>query len=220
MEKRWKIKEQGEKGKINFLEKHLDIDRILANLLVQRGYSSPEKTEEFFHPDLSALHDPFELKDMNMAVERIITAITKNERILIYGDYDVDGITAVSLVYSFLKKKHSNINIDYYIPERNKEGYGISYQAIDFAEENNYSLVIALDCGIKAIEKIKYANDKKIDFIICDHHLPSETIPEAYAVIDPKRKDCSYPFKELSGCGVGFKLLQAYAGKNNPVLGP
>jgi len=213
MNRRWKIKEQGNINEIDSLSHELQIDKILANLLIQRGYNTFEKTRSFFHPDLSDLYDPFLMKDMNIAIDRIITAIRKNEKILIYGDYDVDGTTAVALIYSFLKKRYSYL--DYYIPDRYSEGYGISFKAVDYAYENNCSLVIALDCGIKAIDKIKYANERKIDFIICDHHLPGDNIPNALAILDPKRKDCQYPFKELSGCGVGFKLLQAYAQKNN-----
>ena len=213
MNRRWKIKEQGNINEIDSLSHELQIDKILANLLIQRGYNTFEKTRSFFHPDLSDLYDPFLMKDMNIAIDRIITAIKKNEKILIYGDYDVDGTTSVALIYSFLKKRYSYL--DYYIPDRYSEGYGISFKAVDYAYENNCSLVIALDCGIKAIDKIKYANERKIDFIICDHHLPGNNIPNALAILDPKRKDCQYPFKELSGCGVGFKLLQAYAQENN-----
>ena len=168
--------------------------------------------KHFFRPSLEHLYNPFLMKDMNRAVERVEVAIKTGERILVYGDYDVDGTTAVSLVYSFLKKFYPNLG--YYIPDRYSEGYGISYKGIDYAVENGFSLVIALDCGIKAVEKVDYAKQKNVDFIICDHHLPGENIPAAVAVLDPKRLDCDYPFKELSGAGVGFKLLQGYCQKN------
>ncbi|RLD56948.1 MAG: single-stranded-DNA-specific exonuclease RecJ, partial [Bacteroidetes bacterium] len=171
-----------------------------------------EDAKQFFRPDLSQLHNPFLMKDMEMAVGRLEIAIKNNEKILVYGDYDVDGTTAVATVYSFFKKIHSNI--DYYIPDRYTEGYGISYKGIDYAVDNNVSLIIALDCGIKAVEKVDYANEKNVDFIICDHHTPGDMLPEAVAVLDPKRSDCEYPFKELSGCGVGFKLIQAFAERN------
>ncbi|MCF8296224.1 MAG: single-stranded-DNA-specific exonuclease RecJ, partial [Saprospiraceae bacterium] len=191
----------------------LNIDEKLSNLLVQRGVTNFDEAKSFFRPELSHLHDPFLMKDMDIAINRIMQAIGNNEGILVYGDYDVDGTTAVALVFTFLKELHSNI--EYYVPDRYSEGYGISLQSIDYAAENNYTLVIALDCGIKAIDKIYYANSKNIDFIICDHHRPGEKVPEAYAILDPKQVDCNYPCKELSGCGVGFKLVQAYAQKNN-----
>lgn len=206
-EKKWIIKPKGEQQLIDLLAKELDIHPVLANLLVQRNITSVDKAKKFFRPNLNDLHDPFAMKDMDKAIDRLKKAFQNNEKILIYGDYDVDGTTAVSLLYSFLKKRYANI--DFYIPDRYEEGYGISFKGIDFAAKNNFSLVIALDCGIKAVEKIKYANSKSIDFIICDHHLPGDTLPDAIAVLDPKRPDCTYPFKELSGCGVGFKLLQA-----------
>jgi single-stranded-DNA-specific exonuclease len=163
----------------------------------------------FFEPDLGYLHDPFMMKDMNVAVERISTAVKKNEKILVYGDYDVDGTTAVALMYSFLKEQYSNV--EYYIPDRYKEGYGVSFQGIDFAFQNNCKIVITLDCGIKAVEKVKYARTKGIDVIVCDHHYPGDEIPKALAVLDPKQPGCNYPYKELSGCGVGFKLVHAYS---------
>jgi single-stranded-DNA-specific exonuclease len=190
---------------------------MLANLLVQRGVDSYEKAKKFFRPSLEDLHDPFLMKDMDKAVIRLEAAIKKGEKILVFGDYDVDGTTAVSLVYSFLKslKEVKPEQIGYYIPDRYTEGYGISFAGIDFASENNFTLIIALDCGIKAIDKINYANEKKIDFIICDHHRPGDTLPNAVAVLDPKRNDCTYPYDELCGCGVGFKLVQGYAQKNN-----
>lgn len=211
MEKRWVIKKQGDSEKMEALMKLLKIDQSLANLLVQRGITNYDDAKEFFRPQLNKLHDPFLMKDMDVAIERIEKAIENNEKILVYGDYDVDGTTAVSLVYTYLKSLYPNV--DFYIPDRYSEGYGISYKGIDFAHENKISLIIALDCGIKATEKIKYANEKSVDFIICDHHRPGDQLPEAYAVLDPKRKDCQYPYKELSGCGVGFKLIQAYQQK-------
>ncbi len=162
---------------------------------------------------MSDLHDPFLMKDMDKAIDRIEKAIARKEKILIYGDYDVDGTTAVATVYSFFLSL--NLHVGYYVPNRYTEGYGISARGIDWAKENGYSLIIALDCGIKSIDKIEYANSQSIDFIICDHHLPGNEIPRAVAVLDPKRHDCEYPFKELSGCGIGFKLISAYAIKNN-----
>ncbi len=212
MNKRWIIKPEADEQKIDDLAKSLSVSKIIANLLFQRGITSFEDAKHFFRPELSQLYNPFLMKDMEMAVGRLEIAIKNNEKILVYGDYDVDGTTAVATVYSFLKKIHNNI--DYYIPDRYKEGYGISYKGIDYAAENNFSLVVALDCGIKAVEKIDYANDKNVDFIICDHHTPGDMLPEAVAVLDPKRNDCDYPFKELSGCGVGFKLIQAFAKRN------
>jgi single-stranded-DNA-specific exonuclease len=214
MQKRWNIKPQGDKYLVAKLAGELNIDHHLANILVQRGISNFDEAKKFFRPSLENLHNPFLMKDMDKAVERLEKAISNNEKILVYGDYDVDGTSAVSLVYSFLQKIIPK-NIEYYIPDRYSEGYGISFQGIDYAQKYNFSLIIALDCGIKSIDKIDYANEKKIDFIICDHHLPGETIPDAVAVLDPKQADCNYPFKELCGCGVGFKLIQAYAEKNN-----
>jgi len=209
MERRWVIKEKGDEQIIQKLCKELDINEHLANLLAQRGISNFEEARAFFRPEISQLHDPFLMKDMDVAVSRIQKAIRNNEKILVYGDYDVDGTTAVTLVYSFLKK--IGANLDFYIPNRYSEGYGISIQSIDFAAENNFKLIIALDCGIKAIQKIDYAKEKNIEFIIGDHHRPGDHLPDAVAVLDPKRDDCQYPFKELSGCGVGFKLIQAIA---------
>ncbi len=191
------------------LQEELKIHPTLAQLLVQRGVTSFEDAKTFFRPSLEHLHNPFLMLDMEKAIDRINEAMMNNEKILIYGDYDVDGTTSVALVYSFLKKQYPNL--DYYIPDRYKEGYGISVQGIDWAKKNNFKLVIALDCGIKAIDKIDYANSLGVDFIICDHHLPGDKIPAAVAVLDPKRMDCNYPYEELSGCGIGFKLLQAYA---------
>lgn len=213
MEKKWIIKPRGEEYLINELASRLNIDPVLANLLVHRGVTTFEEAEAFFNPLLSQLHDPFLMKDMEKAVTRVENAIKNSESILVYGDYDVDGTTAVSMVYSFLKKRHSKIH--YYIPDRYGEGYGISYKGIDYAANNGYTLVIALDCGIKAVEKIEYARSKNVEFIICDHHLPSDKIPDASAVLDSKQPGCKYPFKELSGCGVGFKFLQAFCLRNN-----
>ena len=206
--KSWVIKEQGNAGEIDSLQRSLGVSRPVSCLLAQRGIKTFEEAKAFFRPDLNNLHDPFLMKDMDKAVERIQRAVKSNEALLIYGDYDVDGTTSVAMVYSYLKKYFKNI--DYYIPNRYHEGYGISYQGIDYAASNGYKLVIALDCGIKAVEKIKYARGQGVEFIVCDHHNPDKTIPQAEAVLDPKRTDCSYPYKELSGCGVGFKLLQAF----------
>jgi single-stranded-DNA-specific exonuclease len=209
MEKKWVIKEKGDPAVVKQLAATLGISESLANLMVQRNITTREEAITFFEPDLRYLHDPFLMKDMNIAVERISTAIKKNERILVYGDYDVDGTTAVALMYSFLKELYSNV--DYYIPDRYKEGYGVSFQGIDFAFQNNCRLMITLDCGIKAVEKVKYARTKGIDVIVCDHHYPGDEIPKAAAVLDPKQPGCNYPYKELSGCGVGFKLIHAYS---------
>jgi len=213
MEKRWVVKEQGDLQLIQKLAEELNIDEYLANLLVQRGVSTFDEAKAFFRPSLDNLHDPFLMKDMEEAIHRIDKAIRNNEKILVYGDYDVDGTTAVALVYTFFHKFYDRL--DYYIPDRYSEGYGISFKGIDFAAENNFSLIIALDCGIKAVEKVAYASSKGVDFIICDHHRPGIDLPPACAVLDPKRLDCPYPYKELSGCGIGFKLIQAYAFKNN-----
>jgi single-stranded-DNA-specific exonuclease len=219
MEKRWNIKPSGNETHINQLMEELGIDHVLANLLIQRGITNYEDAKNFFRPSLAKLYDPFLMKDMDKAIIRLEKAIQNKEKILVYGDYDVDGTTAVSLVYSFLKKlseQKNNINlIEYYIPDRYAEGYGISFKGIDFAQKNGFSLIIALDCGIKANDKVDYANQHNIDFIICDHHRPGDTLPNAVAVLDPKRNDCNYPFDELCGCGVGFKLIQAYSQNNN-----
>jgi single-stranded-DNA-specific exonuclease len=209
MEKKWVIKEKGDPVVVKQLSDALGVSESLANLMTQRNITTPVQAEAFFNPSLDYLHDPFLMKDMNIAVDRISSAINKNEKILVYGDYDVDGTTAVAMMYSFLKERYSNV--DYYIPDRYKEGYGVSFTGLDYAYENNCKVVITLDCGIKAVEKVKYARTKGIDVIICDHHYPGEVIPKALAVLDPKQPLCSYPYKELSGCGVGFKLLQAYA---------
>ena len=208
MKKRWVQAETGDKEKRDLLAQQLNIDPSLAEVLVQRGIHSFDEARFFFRPSLQDLHDPFLMKDMEKAIERIDLALATQERILIYGDYDVDGTTAVTLAYSFFKQFTSEI--EYYIPDRHKEGYGISKQGIDYASENQFTLIIALDCGIKSVEMIDYANSLGVDFIICDHHLPGLTLPAAVAVLDPKRADCPYPFKELAGCGIGFKLAQAY----------
>ena len=197
----------------NKLADELSISPVLAQLLVQRDIVTFDDARRFFRPDLNDLHDPFLMADMDAAVKRLTKAMQKNEKIMVYGDYDVDGTTSVSLVYKFLKQFYSNI--DFYIPDRYLEGYGISIQGINYAAENDFKLIIALDCGIKAIEKVKYALEKGVDFIICDHHTPDDELPPAVAVLDPKRVDCTYPYKHLSGCGVGFKLMQAFAITNN-----
>jgi single-stranded-DNA-specific exonuclease len=209
MEKRWVVKEKGDTAVVKHLAGALGVSESLANLMAQRNISSADEAKSFFNPSLDYLHDPFLMKDMNIAVDRISTAVKKNERILVYGDYDVDGTTAVALMYSFLKDQYSNV--EYYIPDRYKEGYGVSFQGLDFAYQNNCKVVITLDCGIKAVEKVKYARTKGLDVIICDHHYPGDEIPKALAVLDPKQPLCSYPYKELSGCGVGFKLIHAYS---------
>lgn len=213
MEKRWVLKPQGNKDLVRHLSKVLNINENLANLLAQRGVSSYDQAKAYFRPQLEHLHDPFLMKDMHLAVERIEQALKKGEKILVYGDYDVDGTTAVALVYTFIKSIHEKV--DFYVPDRYSEGYGISFKGIDFAKDNGFSLVIALDCGIKAVEKVAYAKERQIDFIICDHHRPGDTLPAAIAILDPKRDDCTYPYKELAGCGIGYKLVQAFAWKNN-----
>lgn len=207
------MKEAADPEIVSRLSSELGIDRVLAELLAQRGISTFEQARAFFRPDLANLHDPFLMKDMDKAVDRLGQAIFGGEKILIYGDYDVDGTTAVALVYSFLYKYTKNI--DFYIPDRYDEGYGVSFKGINWAADNGVKLIITLDCGIKAIEKVEYARSKGIDVIICDHHLPEEGLPAAVAVLDPKREDDSYPFDDLSGCGVGFKLVQGYAQKHD-----
>ncbi|ACU05874.1 single-stranded-DNA-specific exonuclease RecJ [Pedobacter heparinus] len=208
MKKRWVQALQGNKETTALLAQQLNIDSSLAQILVQRGISSFEEARQYFRPDMGRLHDPFLMKDMDKAIERIDKAINSREKILVYGDYDVDGTTSVALAFSFFSQFTDQIG--YYIPDRHKEGYGISTAGIDYANANGISLIIALDCGIKSTDKIAYANSLNIDFIICDHHLPGEVLPAAVAILDPKRKDCPYPFKELAGCGIGFKLAQAY----------
>jgi single-stranded-DNA-specific exonuclease len=213
MSKVWNIKKEGDINIIKHLSAALNVNMVIANLLAQRGVTNYSEAQSFFRPKLTDLHDPFLMKDMDKAVERLERAIKLQEKVLIYGDYDVDGTTSVAMMYQFLRSRIQNL--DYYIPDRYSEGYGISKASIMYAAEEKFSLVIVLDCGIKAVEKIKMAKDLGIDFIICDHHNPDDTIPDAVAVLDPKRQDCEYPYKELSGCGVGFKLLQAYSKQNN-----
>ena len=214
IEKRWVVKPQGDRATVEALAIELGMSKVLANLLVQRGIDTKEKAQKFFSPALRHLHDPFLMKDMDKAVERIERAVKAGEKVMIYGDYDVDGTTAVALVYKFLSQI-GHKNLSFYIPDRYVDGYGISIRSIDHAVRKGVTLVIALDCGIKAVEKVAYAKERGVDFIICDHHLPAEEIPQAVAVLDPKRTDCNYPFDELSGCGVGFKLVEAYAKRNN-----
>jgi len=213
MNKRWKIKERADLETIKKLSSDLNISNELSNILIQRGVDSFDKAKSFFRPQLSHLYDPFLMNGMDTAVKRIIQAMENKEKILIFGDYDVDGTTSVALFYSFLSKHHPHIG--YYIPNRYSEGYGISFKGIDFAKENGYRLVVSFDCGIKAFEQITYAKEKGIDFIITDHHIPDNTLPDALAVIDPKCEQCNYPDKNLSGCGVAFKLAQALAKKKN-----
>jgi len=208
MEKKWLLREGGDESVVTTLATEMAVPAAIANLMVQRGITKKKQAEEFFNPSLKTLHDPFLMKDMNRAVDRISTAIARNEKILVYGDYDVDGTTSVAMMYAFLRERHTSL--DYYIPDRYHEGYGLSLKGVDYAAETNCRLIVALDCGIKAVEKVKYARSKGIDIIICDHHLPGDEIPDATAVLDPKQPGCNYPYKELSGCGVGFKLIQAY----------
>lgn len=204
---RWTLKPKPNPQTVDHLSTVLGVDKPIASLLAQRGISTFEEAKKFFRPNLEDLHDPFLMTDMEVAVDRIEQALQKGENIMVFGDYDVDGTTSVALVSSYLKTIYPNVAT--YIPDRYEEGYGVSYKGIDFAADNDISLIIALDCGIKAIEKVAYASEKGIDFIICDHHRPGAQIPSAVAVLDPKREDCEYPYKELCGCGVGFKLLQA-----------
>ncbi|HET8839764.1 MAG TPA: single-stranded-DNA-specific exonuclease RecJ [Flavobacteriaceae bacterium] len=204
---RWTFKPNPDPETVSHLCQELGVEKSIAFLLAQRGIQTFEQAKKFFRPTLDGLHDPFLMKDMDLAVERIERAVISGENIMVFGDYDVDGTTSVALLSSFLEKEYSKIVS--YIPDRYEEGYGISYQGIDFASDNEVKLIIALDCGIKAIDKVAYAKEKGIDFIICDHHRPGKEIPDAIAVLDPKREDCDYPYKELCGCGVGFKLIQA-----------
>lgn len=212
MEKKWNIHQLSNLEEVSSLQAALAVDKTIAKLLSLRGVKTFDDAKSFFRPSLDMLHDPFLMKGMDVAVDRIVQAIANNENVLIFGDYDVDGTTSVALVYSFFKKYINEMR--YYIPDRYAEGYGISFKSIDYAAENNYSLIIALDCGIKANDKIDYANSKNVDFIICDHHLPGDEIPKAVAVLDPKQHDCPYPYKELAGCGIGFKLAQAFCIQN------
>jgi len=209
MQKNWKIKEKGNLKTIGHLMQVLNVSEPVATILTQRNINSYAEAKEFFRPSLKNLHDPFLMKNMGIAVSRILQSIYDKEKIMIYGDYDVDGTSAVALVYDFLSQHTTEI--DFYIPDRHTEGYGVSYQGIDFAVENNYKLIITLDCGIKAVKEIKYGKEKGIDFIICDHHQPDNILPPAVAILNPKQKYCNYPYKELSGCGIGFKLIQAIA---------
>lgn len=209
MDKRWVCKEIPPREQIERLSAQININPYLSAILLQRGISDFDQAREYFRPSLEKLHDPFLMKDMDNAVTRLRQAIDSKEKILVYGDYDVDGTTAVSLVYSYLSSLYPNCEI--YIPDRYLEGYGVSQAGVEWAEENGYTLIIALDCGIKAAELVSLATSKGIDFIICDHHLPGDCIPDAVAVLDPKQHDCTYPYSELSGCGLGFKFMQAYA---------
>lgn len=213
---RWNPKSKPNPEKVQTIQSALQVDEIIATLLVQRGIETFEQAKTFFRPTLADLHNPYLMKDMDKAVARIEKAIANNENVLIFGDYDVDGTTAVSLVSSYLRSFYPNVAT--YIPDRYAEGYGISYMGIDYAEDNDISLIIALDCGIKSIDHVNYAKAKNIDFIICDHHRPGDILPDAVAVLDPKRDDCSYPYDELCGCGVGFKLIQALAENRNQTI--
>lgn len=213
---RWNPKSKPNPEKVKAIQSTLQVDEIIAKLLVQRGIETFEQAKTFFRPTLADLHNPYLMKDMDKAVARIEKAIANNEYILVFGDYDVDGTTAVSLVSSYLRSFYPNVAT--YIPDRYAEGYGISYMGIDYAEDNDISLIIALDCGIKSIDHVNYAKAKNIDFIICDHHRPGDILPDAVAVLDPKREDCSYPYDELCGCGVGFKLVQALAENRNQTI--
>ena len=211
-EKKWILKNVADEETVTRLSSELGIDPVLTRLLVQRGVGTFQEARAFFRPSLDNLYDPFLMKDMDKAVARVESAVSSGEKMLVYGDYDVDGTTAVSLVYSFLRRL--TVNVDFYVPDRYEEGYGVSYKGIDWAADNGFGLIITLDCGIKANDKVSYAAEKGIDVIVCDHHLPENDLPPAVAVLDPKRADCSYPFDDLSGCGVGFKLVQAYSQKN------
>ena len=208
MEKRWNIL-NGDATKIELLQQSLKIHPVLCKILVQRGFETFDQAKDFFRPSLASLHDPWLMKDMDKAVERIITAVNTKEKILVFGDYDVDGTTSVAAMYQFLRKIHSHL--DFYIPHRYREGYGVSKAGIDFAKENGFTLIISLDCGIKSVDLISYAKELGIDFIVCDHHLPDNILPPAVAILNPKQNDCNYPYKELCGCGVGFKLITALA---------
>ena len=211
MQKRWLVNSPLEDELVADFRSELKVDRIVATLLLQRNIQSFDAAQSFFRPSITELHDPFLMKDMDRAVERLNDAILNNEKILLFGDYDVDGTTAVALMYSYLIKKYPAF--DFYIPDRYSEGYGVSFKGIDYASDNNFKLIISLDCGIKSMDKVAYAKEKNIDFIVCDHHTPGDELPDGI-ILDPKRKDCTYPYKELSGCGVGFKLLQGLIQKN------
>ena len=213
---RWTLKPKPEATNVAKLKEALQVDETVATLLLQRGIKTYEEAKTFFRPSLKDLHDPFLMKDMDKAVSRIEKALSTYENILVYGDYDVDGTSSVALMSSYLKTRSDNVAT--YIPDRYAEGYGVSFKGIDFAHDNDFSLIIALDCGVKAIDKVAYAKEKSIDFIICDHHRPGKELPKAVAILDPKRDDCNYPYKELCGCGVGFKLVQALASKENKTV--
>lgn len=213
---RWKVKSKPDPQKVTELANALNVEDYVATLLVQRGIETFDAAKDFFRPSLDHLHDPYLMKDMDKAVSRIELAIVKQEKILVFGDYDVDGTTAVSLVSSYLKSYYSDVAT--YIPDRYDEGYGISFKGIDYADDNDFSLIIALDCGIKSIDHVAYAKERNIDFIICDHHRPGEFLPDAVAVLDPKRDDCNYPYDELCGCGIGFKLIQALGKNRNQTI--
>jgi len=214
VQKRWNILSAAEEV-VNALQKSLNINSVLCKILVQRGIDTFDKAKQYFRPELADLHDPWLMKDMDKAVARILSAIEKNEKILVFGDYDVDGTTSVACMYKFLQKIYTPQNIEFYIPHRYREGYGVSKIGIDFAKENNFSLIISLDCGIKSTDLISYAKNLGLDFIVCDHHLPDDILPPAVAILNPKQKDCNYPYKELCGCGVGFKLITALSQKLN-----
>ncbi|MFZ1261071.1 MAG: DHH family phosphoesterase, partial [Chitinophagaceae bacterium] len=212
MEKRWRILTTDEVI-VQTLHQSLKVHPVLCKIFVQRGLGSFDQAKKFFRPRLTELHSPWLMKDMGKAVDRIVAALKSNEKILVFGDYDVDGTTSVASMFQFLKKVHSNI--DFYIPHRYREGYGVSKAGIDFAQENGFGLIISLDCGIKSADLIAYAKGLGIDFIVCDHHLPDEILPPAVAILNPKQADCNYPYKELCGCGVGFKLITALTEKLN-----
>ncbi|HQY11841.1 MAG TPA: single-stranded-DNA-specific exonuclease RecJ [Ferruginibacter sp.] len=214
MEKRWKITKPDE-NKVDALQQSLKINPAICRILVQRGIDSYDKAKHYFRPQLNDLHDPWLMKDMDKAVKRILAAFERKEKILVFGDYDVDGTTSVACMYRFLHKIYEPALLDFYIPHRYREGYGVSRMGIDFAKENGFTLIISLDCGIKSIDLVSYAKGLRIDFIVCDHHLPDEELPDAAAILNPKQKDCNYPYKELCGCGVGFKLITALAGHLN-----
>ncbi|WKB82658.1 single-stranded-DNA-specific exonuclease RecJ [Cellulophaga lytica] len=213
---RWTIKPKPDAAKVAELQNALQVDEIVAKLLLQRGITTFEEAKKYFRPQLSDLHDPYLLKDMDLAIARIEQAIANEENIMVFGDYDVDGTTSVALVSSYLQSYYPNVTT--YIPDRYKEGYGVSYAGIDYADDNDISLIIALDCGVKAVDKVAYAKEKGVDFIICDHHRPGATLPNAVAVLDAKRADCNYPYDELCGCGVGFKLIQALGSKRGQTI--
>ena len=209
----WVIKENNDNESVKRLSNELNISPILSSMLVNRRVKTFDQAKKFFRPNFEMLHDPFLMKDMSLAVERIQKAIQKNESIMIFGDYDVDGTCSVAMVYQFLSQLSDQI--EYYIPDRYTEGYGLSDKGVDYAIDQGFSLVITLDCGIKSVDKIRRASESNVDFIVCDHHIPSEEVPPAIAVLDPKQNDCNYPYKELCGCGVGFKLLQALSQELN-----